>query len=419
VSSDGGAATVEAIEPLPTTSNAVHFEIDDQVKSPLDLDVAAGGTGSQYSAWNPVNSPLLFSPGLKISFFGQAAGCDPSLHDGAVRVDSVPAASALALQLAMAAQVHVAASAPFVSWAPARDPAKCAATALGGSSQVALFPSALLRLTASHDPFSGERGWLGPYGDGGQNGSGANAHITGTYVALRRPGAGQGAVHPWATSSGQWTEARVVVREAAGSMELGPSNGVVRQAQQSIGFNVFRPACVASQHVTAEHPCQLNFQFVTVAARPGITDWASLASWAAVGHVWFDPAQGGIPIVDGQVPRAGETLLEADTGLPLLRSFASSVQHGPTGRLLAYDVRISPAEFRNALTAVAARVANVSTAAVSQAQLDSVWGAGWDDPSSWVVHSVLSGQEIFNPDADVPVWIAGYLHEAYIGPTAP
>ena len=86
-------------------------------------------------------------------------------------------------------------------------------------------------------------------------------------------------------------------------------------------------------------PCQVQYLFNTAIARSGVSNWSQV-SWFKNGDVWFDPAQGGIPIVDGPIYASGQMTTDSKTRLPLFVSQGSATQHAAfSGR--TFDVTIS------------------------------------------------------------------------------
>jgi hypothetical protein len=161
-------------------------------------------------------------------------------------------------------------------------------------------------------------------------------------------------------------------------------------------------------------PCQVQYLFNTAIARSGVSDWSQV-SWFKNGDVWFDPAQGGIPIVDGPIFASGQLTMDSRTRLPLFVSQGSATQHGSfSGR--TFDVTISFEQLQNVLRIVAASRLGVELAALTDAQVAMVWGAAWNSREAWTVLSGDVGQEVYNPDSAYKVQIGGGFRSLYVGP---
>src|SRR5262249_6344725 len=82
-----------------------------------------------------------------------------------------------------------------------------------------------------------------------------------------------------------------------------------------------------------------------------VSDWSQVA-WFRNGDVWFDPAQGGIPIVDGPIYGSGTITSDSKSKLPLFVSQGTATQHAAfSGR--TFDVTIGFEQLANVLRIVA------------------------------------------------------------------
>ena len=172
------------IDALDDNAQAFHFQVDDSLASEAALQAAAGG--STYSAWNPTGSPELFAAGLKVNFFGRGSGCDLNASNGPVGQGS----DAILPVVANATGVSV--SAPW-RWAPSGGFAPCSTEAQSrqGPNMVTLNPASSAGggvglYTRTGPDAEGQTSLLRPFDATGQNGSGANADINGTFVTFRQ-----------------------------------------------------------------------------------------------------------------------------------------------------------------------------------------------------------------------------------------
>jgi hypothetical protein len=253
--------------------------------------------------------------------------------------------------------------------------------------------------------------FLTPYGAAGQNGAGANANILGTFVNFRQAWGAADPIQPWLADG----TARVVSVQSVGATATGdatrPSEYV--QVKQQVSVTFLNVACAKTMLSTAT-PCQIQYLVNTAVQRTGVGDWSQVG-WFNAGNVWFDPGQGGIPVVTGPIKAAGDATTDAASGLELFRSEGNPTQHGAF-QDVGFDVRIPFADLQNAARIVAGRKLGIDPAAVDDAQMAAQWGAAWADPGQWVLLSSEVGQEVYNPYPAKAAYIGGSFSRLYVGP---
>lgn len=147
--------------------------------------------------------------------------------------------------------------------------------------------------------------------------------------------------------------------------------------------------------------------------RSGVTDWGKVR-WFQTGNIWFDPAQGGIPIIDGPLFNNGVSTNDEGTGVSLFTSQGAASQHAAFQNRV-FDATVSFEQLCNALRVIAGRKLNVNWAQVTDAQMAQVWGSAWNQREEWVFVSGIIGQEVYNP-TEQRVQIDGSFKSLYVGP---
>lgn len=351
--------------------------------------------GSIVAGWDTDPHKML-PPGMKVVFFGQPApGCATDRRDGA------------------------AGAGP--SWSPDPGSAGCdpAAKFSERRPQVALgseggAPALRLFTPTGPDP-AGRPAFFAPWGAQGQNGRGTNSFIQGTFVIFRQAWNGAHPHRPWVEhGSGAPSDARLRSTQSVNAARVGPDagQGTAIQVKQQMMASFINTTCM---HTIAnpKHPCQLQYLLNTAVVRAGVSDWSRVA-WFDKGNVMFDPAQGGIAVIDGPIKPSGTETVDGRSGLGLFTSQGSETQHGEfQGQV--FDVRISFAQLQNALRIIAARQAEVPANAVTPGQLAELWGAAYADPGAWVLLSVNVAQETHNPIASREALIDGTVRDLFVG----
>jgi hypothetical protein len=403
------------IDPLVDGSEAFHFTVDASLVDDAALQAAAGG--SVYTAWDPTGSNELYAAGMKVTFFGQASAC-PSVSNGVVDAG----ADGDLLTAANATTTSANATGKLWRWSPSGATSGCSADAqqASGPSMVFLNPDSshggLALYTHSGPRSDGSSGLLAPFDASGQNGSGANAYITGSFVAFRQAWRSASAPHPW-VGANQATDAvaRVVATESVGRADVGSIVDVNQpvQVKQQVSVGFINTECMAGGS-SAQRPCNVSYLFNTAIYRAGVDDWSTVA-WFQQGKVWFDPAQGGTPIIEVPVAAAGQVVSDGDSGLALYQSKGNASQHASFAAL-DFDMRVSFDQLQNVLRIVAARKLGTTPSAVTDADLASLWGSRWNDRTAWVLLAATTGQEVRNPFATQQAEIGGQLSRLYVGP---
>jgi hypothetical protein len=400
---DSGVSTGPA---LRMGADAFYFAPDEAHTDVPAIEAATGG--KLFTAWNPNDPTRSLQPGMKVMFFGAAAGC-PGAHNGALE----PLSDAALQRTAELTGLDASRAEGSTRWTPSGDSDGCgdSARSRDGASAVFLNPAkdgSIGLFTTSGQQDDGEEAFFGPYDASGQNGAGTNAHITGSFVNFRQAWGRGDAVHPWSGSA----KARVRSLQSLGASSVDAATGGVAQGKQQMMATFINSDCAAKLLNTGK-PCQIQYLFNTAIVRSGVSDW-SRVSWFQQGGVWFDPAQGGIPIVDGPIKRADEVTLDEATGLGLFTSQGSASQHD-SFKSRTFDVTIDFAQLMNAVRATVALSLQVDVSKVSDSDVAAMWGRAWNDRDSWVLLSSFVGQEVYNPDAARRVQIAGGFRDLYVG----
>lgn len=387
--------------------DALYFRPTASLAAEGAIDKVSGGNGL-FAAWNPRDPKTALKPGMKVMFFGAATGCATGTQGPLTRLTDQSLETLASLTLLPASATPAA-----LRWTPAGDAEGCDAHARtqAGASAVYLnaddSAGAVGMLTTSGRQDDGSAPFFGPYGTSGQNGSGANAHITGTFVNFRQAWSSADPLHPWVGDA----LARVRSVQSMGAVQLDTVGGVAVQAKQQMMATFLNRDCM--NELTGK-PCQIQYLFNTAIARSGVTDWSAV-SWFQNGGVWFDAAQGGIPIVDGPIFASGKTTADAKSKLPLFVSQGSATQHQAfSGR--TFDVTISFEQLRNVLRITTARMAQTELGSVTDEQIAAAWGSRWNDRNAWVLLSGHVGQEVYNPNGERKVQIGGGFRSLYVGP---
>lgn len=386
--------------------DALYFRPVSALAAAGAIDKVSGGT-ALFAAWNPNDPQTALKPGMKVMFFGAAQGCASGTQG-----PLAPLSDTRLAKVAGLTALPTAATPGALRWTPAGNTAGCDNQARGRDGASAVFlnaddtSGAVGMLTTSGKQDDGKAPFFGPFGAAGQNGAGANAYITGTFVNFRQAWWAADPLQPWVGSA----KARVRSVQSLGTFQLDTAGAAV-QAKQQMMASFLNTTC---RRTMTGQPCQVQYLFNTAIARSGVSDWGTV-SWFQHGDVWFDPAQGGIPIVDGPIYASGKATTESQTGLPLFASQGSATQHRAfAGR--TFDVTIGFEQLQSVLRIVTARKLSVDVAAVTDEQVAGVWGSAWNDRNAWVLLSGHVGQEVYNPDSGRKVQIGGGFKSLYVGP---
>jgi len=404
----GGDSTVQ-IEALSAASRSFNLQVDSQFFDAANIKNLTGGDLA--AGWDLKSTNAALRPGMKVAFFGEAQGCDSAFIDGPVSAGADDAFVQAAQKTGVASVGTTAA----LRMTPQGVSGACDAANQDrtGPSWVYLNPSVSGAQVGMYTPSGpladGSAPFLGAYGAKGADGNGSNAHITSTFVGFRMPWWATDAVRPWGDQAGV---ARVVSNQSLGSFQV--VNDTTAQVKQQVVVSVINTACQAMRS-SVLGPCQAQYLFNTAIMRSGVSNWESYAP-STEGKIWFDAVQGSTPIISGLIPKAGTTVSDGDTGLPLYSSRGGATAHAAFTSQ-NFDVRIEFPQLINAVRVIAAQRLNVSASALSDAQLASVWGTAWNDPSQWAFVAVSVGQEVYNAASDSRnVWIGGGFRSLYVGP---
>jgi hypothetical protein len=371
-------------------------------------------SGKVLAAWNPTDPKAVLAPGLKVMFFGHPAGCRAGTANG-------PTVSAGNPRLAHAEELTgVKPGAEGWTWSPGGDTPDCetgvhkqagdsfvVVNRQPGKGGIGLF-TYTGRDAGGRDPFFQQ------FDAGGQNGQGANAHINGTFVVFRFGWQGKDRIVPWG-GAGADAQPALVLRSLQSVVRVAVtpgSNREVVQAKQQMTFTVINRECFR----TIGGPgrlCQVQYLMNTAVYRAGVIDWDA-EKWFRDATVWFDPAQGGMPIVHGPVPEAGRTAQDASSRADLYTSLGAPTQHREFEDQ-AFAVRVSFAQLKNALRVATAARLKRQPSEITDAELRNEFGARWDDPAEWALLSVDFSQEVYNPSRERRAFIGGRLTDLTVG----
>lgn len=406
-----------SIDAVRSGANALNFVVDESMASANALDRFGDPLLAQ---WNPRDPATVLTPGVKISFHGQVAGCQAQGLAGGPADDI--SNNDLGTDAAAVTQVQLPAIAQL-KWMPRGDATLCDGEQANGRGPSFLYlnPASsangggLAMLTRSGPLANGAAPFMSAYGSTGVDGHGLNANGLGTFIGIRRAWWAADAVRPFVASSGSGASTlRLVSRQGLGLADLGDTSlGGTVQVKQQIMMEVINTACQAARPTTTG-PCQIQYLFNVAVARNGVTDWNSFAP-PSQGHVWFDADQGSVPIVEGQIPAAGVVVADRSSGLALFSSRGNSTRHA-TFKNLPFDLRVDFPQLNNAMRLVVAARLNRTPAQVVDADLATMYGARWNDPSAWTLVHLSAGQEVYDDrHATRRARIAGAVHQLHLG----
>ncbi len=404
--SGGSNWSPAVVDALKISADSFLFTPSTAMADATNLRTAVGG--DVFAAWDPTDPVPTLAPGMKVMFFGSATGCTGGQGPVAPGTDA-----AFALPLS---RTGATAAGTATRWSPSANMDGCDAGIRGALGPAMVQMNAddaqgSVAMYTSATPDGG--GFLRPYPTAGQNGAGANAGITGSFVAFRQAWQAADPVQPFLATSGSGV-ARIVSTQSVQGQAVATNGGTpgANQVKQQIAVSFINTEC-ARTGSSPQRPCQLQYLFNTAIYRTDVTDWSTQA-WFRGGNVWFDPAQGGIPIVDGPVPAAGVTMTSMQEGTPLFTSQGGATHHDAFAGE-NFDLRISFDQLQSVLRLVVARQQGISTSAVSDAQMVATWGTRWNDPAAWALLTADVGQEVYNPYADRSAYIGGSFSRLYVG----
>lgn len=365
-----------------------------------------------YAAWNPQDSAASNRPGLKVAFFGSAAGCARGQGDGVVAAlpeDQLARTGAL---------TGLAGGAGGLGWTPSGASPGCAPTLKDAldDSLVALNPApgqgGIGLYTGTGPGEAGRTGFFGPFDPQGQNGRGANANIEASFVNLRFDWRAPDALRPWARRQPRPAVHLAAVQGVAVADVPAIEGPRPTQAKQQMTLGFINAECMRARPEGRPRPCQLKYLFTVAIVRSGVSDWRSVG-WFQGPRIMFDAGQGGIPVIDGPLPEDGRPAVLRPEGLALYESEGSATQHAPF-RSERFAVRISWEQFTDTLRAVAGAGLHRPAARVSDGEIAALFGPRWDDPEQWSVLGFSLGQEVSNGQPAQRAAIGGHLRTLHI-----
>lgn len=364
-------------------------------------DVPAILSENLVATWNPQQSNRLVSPGLKILFFGEAKACSAGGKDGAIAKPADDRWSIAAKGL-----TGVRPDTPVGRWTPsgATDGCDQAVQGMTGDSfAVASVDGGFGLYTESAGQSEGGKEFFAPFGDVGQNGKGANKGIEATFVAIRRDWRAKDAFRPWST--GTKSVLSISTRQGVASLRAeGKDVKTAIQTKQQATATFLNEACMREPRQSGRG-CQVKYLFHTAIARAGVSDWDSVP-WFNGADVILDPGQGGIPVLQGPLPNAGETVVDRKERVPMYVSKGAKTQHSPF-RDLTFAVDISFEHFLNALRLSTAQREGQPIQRMSESGVSRLFGKQWEDPNEWVLLEYSVGQEVSNRDGRAKAFIGG------------
>ena len=375
--------------------------------------------GRIFSAWNARNASDVLSPGVKVMFFGRADACDFDAANGPTVTYGNPRLEhSLGLTGVNFDPVH------GLTWTPGGNFHKCSPSARGkaGDSFVHLNPDidkgGVALFTYTGRDVDGRLPFFQQYDVTGKNNTGVNGFINGTFFVLRFSRNDRERIAPWSgQGSGrdpviEFRSVQSVVRAVVPAV-TSSSPKKAAQSKQQIMFTLLNRDCFRKMGGPGKL-CQLQYVLNTAVYRTGVLNWDEV-QWFKQPQVWFDAAQGSVPVVRCPLPAKGETARDARTGAALYTSVGEATQH-VTFRDKAFGIRISFTQLKNALRAATAGRLKKDGQHTTDADVRAEFGERWDDPQEWTLLSVNAGQEVYNPSRERRAFIAGNFRSLSIGP---
>ena len=358
--------------------------------------------------WNPAPGKIS-RPGFHIAFWGSAEGCSKPVLNGPtarnVQVEPKKPGSQigpLVFQGKSASRVYT----------PVPDVSLCAP-----DSTVGLTPRSYVAIDESGNSGEGIKlfsyagkdkratgfAFLPHPSTGGR--AGANADIIGTFTTFRFA-AGGNPVRPWADDG----SLNIQTVQGVTSAQVAEDSPPDTQVKQQIIVTFINQPCLKS---VANSPtkCHLQMLFNTAILRQGLKDWRDRPQFKDAA-VFFDPAQGGIPVLRGHLGDKGEpTSLNDKSGKTFVawKSAGTATFNGKGGQgnfalSMTFDQflkildHIASSEKRTPVTDGIARL----------------YGDRWNDPNAWSLLSVRFAQEVHNRNLSKPAFIEGYMKSIVI-----
>jgi hypothetical protein len=401
---------------VPANAEVLNADIFQYRGGPLSyLPASSSGeipAGTFVSVWDPSQDDSLMRAGMQITFWGRGAGCDPSTVNGPItnRLSVSDAAALTGIALDPSRQ--------DLSWSPDGDASTCPSYRQRSAGPAFVIvneqsgPAGGIGLytdTGEGDPHSAATDFFRQFDERGQDGQGTNKGIEGTFVTFRFDWKKGRTVIPWKNRSG-----RVAIRavQSVQIVQVGGSSagaGSPHQVQQQFAISFINSQCMAESRGL----CQLKYLFYTNVVREGVEDW-SREKWFEGATLFFDPAQGSLPVFYGPLNgRGAQTFAKDAPAIGLWTSCKAATQHGsfpPT----VFQVEITFDQLRHALELVSAHTLGKRLNEVSDSDVERVFGSAWDRPDAWVVLDTNVGQEAYDTDDSRRVIIGGGVREIFI-----
>jgi hypothetical protein len=391
-----------------------------------------GGLGADetrtgfFTAWNPNGSGELLVPGVKIDFFGTAAICDGQVSNGPISNSSHYSGREIAentgLRLYPGMENEL--------WTPSPDPNHCSV-----DSKNQRDGSFVVRGTRDQNGAAGIYTTAGPDGNGrtplvgnfdskGQSASGSNVGILGTFLTFRFDWGQPAAPSLWPITPSKDAQAAAVMElqttQTVATASLGKTSNSpdapVKQVKQQLTVTLINPACFRALSRSGK-ACQVQYLLNLAIVRSGVTDWSKV-DWFNSASLQIDPAQGGMPYINGPVGANGQVTRDATRRYDLYTSAGEESAHG-TFSDRTFRVRLSFGQFENTLRLATAKFVNKSPDVVSLDDIAQNFGPAWNDPAAWKLLNAEVGQEIYNENPDSEAYIGGNVKEIGIRPVVP
>jgi hypothetical protein len=376
-----------------------------------------------FAAWNPKASGDLLAPGVKIDFFGSASACDDQVGNGPVSNSSHHSGRTIAEDTGLRLYPGI----ENELWTPSPDPKHCS---LGGKNQRE--GSFVVRGTRGEHGAIGIYTTVGPDRNGrlplvdnfnskGQSGSGSNVGISGTFVTFRFDWGQPGAPSLWPIIRSKDAQAAAVMElqtiQTVTTASLGKTSSSpgapVKQVKQQLTVTLINPACFRALAKSGK-TCQVQYVLNLAIVRSGVTDWSKV-DWFNAASLQIDPAQGGMPYINGPVGANGQVMRDATRKYDLYTSAGEESAHGTFSDRI-FRVRLSFGQFENTIRLATAKIVNKSPETVSPDDIALNFGPASNDPAAWKLLSAEVGQEIYSENPDSEAHIGGSVKEIGIRP---
>ncbi len=378
-----------------------------------------------YSSWNAKNPIAVHKPGMKVMFFGHAEGCDLDTKNGPVTNTGNPNF----IQAAQLTGIPLAAEGMGQRWSPSGNVSQCDEKVRNQVGEtfvhvnedslkggIGIFTSTGSRKPGEHAFFDVfDMGGQSGTGKGGRNGKGPNAYTEGTFVTFVFDWQKGVAVQPWTGDSQSKSifEVRTVqsVVKSPENNSLSSTNSEPIQAKQQIVVSLVNRNCINS-NLKDRNKCNIKYLFNLAVYRPGVKNWDNV-SWFNAAGIFFDPSQGGVPIVNGPIGDRGVITLEKASGLELYTSLGEPSQHENFNNK-EFRIQISFEQFKNVLKLVVSKALKKPLTKVTPEDMEVIYSNKWNDHNEWFLALTNVSQEVHNPYSDISAQLGGAIGEIEI-----